>query len=274
MASLISLLISACGPTVIVVTATPTATTVASPTPFPTATAVRSPTPQPSATPPPSSTAAIVLPPTPVGGGYASQSACDQPYLPLRLGATWTYRITSDRDQTYEAREIRTVSSVTGDAVSATATLRIEQTRAGRVLYKADVVYDCSPEGYTLDGGALVPWANFEPGAAWQDVRKWTRQTGDSCWEAGEYSQTYAFAVSAAPAIESVAGTHDGILMTQIGSLSVGPRTSSKECAENTGSRTWLVPGIGRVRSEHTLTNLDNSYRSTTVYDLESFSIP
>ncbi len=257
-------LLPACSPAIVAVTASPTL--------VPTATA------QPPATvapPKPTPTVPVVFPPTPTEAGYSPQTACDHPYLPLRAGASWTYLITTDKDQNYQAREIRTVTTVTGDQASATATVHIEQTKDQRVQYSADVTYTCGPEGYAISGDAtVVPWARFEPGAAWENERKWTQEAADGCRGAGDYTQTFSFKVEAVIGIKSVAGTFDGILMTQTGSLSSGPRTSTTECAESTGSRTWLVPGIGRVRSEHTLIHLDGTYHSTTVYDLESYSIP
>ena len=261
------LLLSACSQTIVVVTATLSASPEPSATLLPTA-ALR-----PTVTPPP--TVPVVLPPTPTEPGYSPQTACDHPYLPLRAGASWTYLITTDKDQNYQAREIRTATTVTGDQASATATVHIEQTKDQRVQYSADVTYTCGPEGYAISGDAtVVPWARFEPGAAWENERKWTQEAADGCRGAGDYTQTFLFKVEAVIGIKSVAGTFDGILMTQTGSLSSGPRTSTTGCAESTGSRTWLVPGIGRVRSEHTLIHLDGTYHSTTVYDLESYSIP
>lgn len=273
--ALAMLLLPACSPTVIVVTATPTATPPPSATPPPTKTLRPTGTASPSPAPSPTATPALPLPPTATIGKYHSQTACDHAYLPLRAGASWTFLITSDKDQNYQAMEIRTVASVKGDETGATAVVHIEQTKDQRVLYSVDVTYQCSADGYVLgDNNSLVPWSHFEPGAIWEETRTWKQPAANSCWGTGDYTQTFSFGVEAARGIKSVAGEYDGILMTQVGSLSVGPRTSSADCAENTGSRTWLVPGIGRVRSEHTLTNLDGTYHSTTVYDLQSYIIP
>lgn len=159
------LLLSACSRTIVVVTATPSSSPEPSATLLPTA-ALR-----PTGTPPP--TVPVVLPPTPTEAGYSPQTACDHPYLPLRAGASWTYLITTDKDQNYQAREIRAVTTVTGDQASATATVHIEQTKDQKLPYSMDVTYKCNPEGYTLgDDTEIVPWARFEPGAAWEDDRK------------------------------------------------------------------------------------------------------
>jgi hypothetical protein len=114
-----------------------------------TATATLAPSPTPTAT----------LPPAPV-----AESACDHPYLPLRLGATWFYEPTLGEGPNIVTV---TVNTVQGDTQSATA----ETT---------EYAYQCDANGLTYSGlrlpvgvitnlsGVFLPPADqLAPGYTW-----------------------------------------------------------------------------------------------------------
>ena len=157
----------------------PTATTAPEPTDTavpvvePTATAVSEPTEEPAAEP-------TTEPEESAAASGAPQSACDNPWLPIREGAAWTYS-GPDTDFTW------TITGVEGDLENATAQMQVDV---------ADVVlnytWDCTPEGMasfdlarlnipmegfnldfaasSIEGVFLPPAEQLTTGVTWQFV--------------------------------------------------------------------------------------------------------
>ncbi|GAB4270504.1 MAG: hypothetical protein Kow0080_15040 [Candidatus Promineifilaceae bacterium] len=131
----------------------PTATTVPEPTTTttpestaitvqePTATTIPDPTSEPTDEPEESS---------PIS--ETPQSACDNPWFPIREGATWTY-------EGADTNLVWTITSVEGDLENATAQMQADV--AGVVL---NYQWDCTPEGIaSFDVAALtVPISGFD----------------------------------------------------------------------------------------------------------------
>lgn len=70
----------------------------------------------------------------------ASQTACDKPFFPVRLGATWTYALSSGGSFTW------TVTSVEGNLVNATASMEsVYQGPEGTIIEVIN--FECSQEG-------------------------------------------------------------------------------------------------------------------------------
>ena len=217
---------------------------------------------------------------TPGAGGYASQTACDHPYFPLRQGATWTYA--------FEAGSYTwTVVEVTGDLSNATARM-IMQWDDVTVSYN----WTCSTEGLTSydfgnivlgsnegvmnfevineSGAWLLPADQLALGATWDSA-----YTMQSTMEAGGQSMvttTDSSQTSTVVGSESVVtdgGAFDALRIDQSGSfrveiagLGIPPVTS-----ESTGAM-WLAYGVGMVRQETTSAGV------ATVMTLISYSIP
>jgi hypothetical protein len=121
-----------------------------------------------SPTPPPAPTA--TLPPTPTP---APQSACDHPFFPLRLGATWIYTATAPvgEGSPGELRTITitdTVTAVEGDLQSATAavgqTLAYGCSSDGLVLLRAAIPFGAVT---SLAGVYLPPADQLTRGSSW-----------------------------------------------------------------------------------------------------------
>jgi hypothetical protein len=88
-------------------------------------------------------TARAALPTTPATAVHVSQTACDHPYFPLRLGATWHYRSSLGLEFDW------TVTEVAGDQSRATATVLNSIHDPPYQLH-----FECGPEGiisYNVD---------------------------------------------------------------------------------------------------------------------------
>lgn len=212
---------------------------------------------------------------------YAAQTACDQPYFPIRNGATWTY---SGQDFTWTW----TVTGVTGDLSNATATM--EAQFGGAAPATATYHWTCDQTGVvsyefgsfnfgqmasvmdikvTKHAGAfLLPEDQLLPGATWDNS-----YTIESTVSAGGLSFTStldiadSYTVGGQDSITTAAGTFDALRVDSSGtynaSASLGPSTSG-----STQGTFWYGRGVGLVR----IVNV--SAGSTSTMDLVSYSIP
>ena len=228
-------------------TATPETATVDSPTPGPTATTTT---------------------------GSDAAAACDHPYFPLRLGATWTYA-TADGSHTYA------VTAVSGTAEKATATM----TRDG----VDEITWQCTADGlvvFTALGGILgfgpqpLDWTVLERTGAWlppsaslAEGARW--QFGFGMEEAPASGETVVGGFTFVQDLE-VAGsepfTLEGEVMDALridSSLVTTPRDLPPASGRDTY---WLVEGLGLVKVEQ--------WREFTVgpatvtYSLTDYDIP
>jgi hypothetical protein len=252
------------------------ATTVAEATQAATAIAAATVTPSPvpgEATATPLGATAVPTEATANAGGYQPQTACDHPYFPLRLGATWQY---SSEFGTYTW----SVTEVSGDLDNATATLNMAMTdvslsyhwtctRAGILSYDYGNVGVSGAEGVDFEvvsseGVWLLPVEQLLPGTAW------THSYAISASSEGGSVTTFTsqnLSVTGLEAIESVAGTVesvrlDGTSVTVINSVGL----AGTEIASS--FTYWLAYGVGMVQSVSTS---DSSSSTTT---LVSYSIP
>ncbi len=243
------------------------------PTPQPTAAveATATPSPEPGeATPTPLPATAE---PTAEAGGYQSQTACDHPYFPLRLGATWEY---ASEFGTYSW----SVTEVSGDLDNASATLNMAMTdvslayhwtctRDGILSYDYGNVGVSGAEGVDFEvvsseGVWLLPAEQLLPGTAWSHSY--------AISAAGEGGSVTTFtsqnlSVTGLEAIESIAGTVesvriDGTSVTVINSAGLAGTEFASSFTY------WLAYGVGMVQS---ISTSDGSASTTT---LVSYSIP
>ncbi len=245
--------------------------------------------------------AVIVIPPTPVAGttpggdgqagptsaagstpepsatetatGYAAQTACDHPYLPLRPGATWTY---SGDNFGYTW----TVDSVAGDLNNATAVVTFSF-EGGTITYH----WACSPEGITYfqsvsmsmgegfvsdttitnqSGATLLSVANLKPGATWNSSYT-MNYTFKGEGISGEVTSTISESHTAGAA-QSLGAYADVIPVVSNGTYTT---TSSFGSSSSSGVSTiYFARGVGIVRMESQF----EGGSSTT--ELVSYNVP
>ncbi len=215
---------------------------------------------------------------TPEPSGYAAQSACDHPYYPLRLGATWTYAFEGG-SYTW------TVVEVSGDLESATAVMNFNLndvvidyhwncTQAGVVSYDfgniglptagADIDFEVT----SSSGAWLLPPEQMVPGATWENA-----YSMNSSYSMGGVSVSMTTDVAesfTAGGIESVttaAGSFDAL---RVNGNSTYNMTNSLVPASSAASANtvWFAYGVGMVRNE------SSSEGTNTTIDLVSYSIP
>lgn len=211
--------------------------------------------------------------------GYASQTACDHPYLPLRSGATWTYA-GSGFGYTW------TVDSVSGDLNNATAQVTFSF-EGGSITY----TWTCTPEGVTYfqggstsfeggevanfnitstSGASLLAVGDLKPGAAWSSAYTmfYTFKGQDMAIDiTTDVSENHTAGEKQTMSLG--AGTFDVIPVTSNGTYTTtssfggaGPTTSSGV------STIYYGYGVGIVRME------SNYSGTSSTTDLVSYSIP
>ena len=167
--------------------------------------------------------------------GGSPQSACDHPYLPLRLGATWTY----DNDAETLIWE---VIDIQGDLNNATAVLRISVSdvvidyswscslREGLSSFGfvnlgiADLGADMTLEQKSADGYFLLPADQLVPGATWvlnlESAFSFSQEAGDQTISVtGDIITVQNNEVVGADPVEFDGQTVDGIQVQQINTI-------------------------------------------------------
>ena len=71
---------------------------------------------------------------------YKSQTACDHPYFPMRIGSTWKYIDDDENTVTWSVTEI------TGDLESARAVVEVTSVVEGQT-FTNNVIWDCDKNG-------------------------------------------------------------------------------------------------------------------------------
>jgi hypothetical protein len=197
--------------------------------------------------------------------GYTGQNACDYPYNPLRIGATWEY---SDPYSTYS----QTVTAATGGPSQTTVTEASTSAYSGG---SANQTYDttCGPdgiEGFQMQfGGAgqgttgkmtmtahsghsLVPPSEMAPGTTWSDAVTWVdvvTQADKVVTMTMDVTDTYT-----AVGVESVttpAGTFSAIRVDTVStSLTTNPSlpAGSQVMTYTSAMTTWYARGVGMVK--------------------------
>ncbi len=216
-------------------------------------------------------------------GPYASQTACDHPYFPMRPGSTWTYNFVSPEVSTTYTM---VVDSVTGDAETAEAkmTMTFESfvfnytwtcTRAGGIQSYDYAMGGGSGAGMSVanvtgDGYFLLPADQLVTNASWT-----YSSAGDVSLEIAGTSMTGSNAMSATNTVAGVGGTYD-YLGTPLGDVLVilSEQTSSITMngatvpASETTSTLQFARGVGLVSSATAGSDVSSS--ST----LASYTIP
>ncbi|MBI4770613.1 MAG: FecR domain-containing protein [Chloroflexi bacterium] len=217
--------------------------------------------------PPPTMTP-TAAPATPGGGGAASgggQTACDNPYFPLRTGASWTYS-TAGGPMTWK------VTNMTGDANSAAGDMTAEF--AGQTTltwqWQCDatgiVSYQFGTLGITQLGqiasyklvshsGTFFPPANLlVPGYSWSnayEIQMEVNIKGATSTMSGTISRSEEFTVTGADPVTVGGQTFDGIQISRSGSSDIQIQapgvTAPATHTEDTGALV-LARGIGIVQ--------------------------
>lgn len=192
--------------------------------------------------------------------GYRPQTACDHPYYPLRLGATWTY-LTPNGETT------ETVESVTGDLANANAVLAVNE--GGTVLKYA---YTCSPDGILHLGSAThncsqMSGVNLPNLEALVSDATWSSELTCANPDSGETYQLSRSDTAGNPqTISTPAGSFDVIVMTvnQTGTL-----TDSYGEYRSTGAGTlYYALGVGLVRSDWVVNGTIPLSNELTTYNI------
>ncbi len=167
--------------------------------------------------------------------GGSPESACDHPYLPLRLGATWTY----DNDGEILNWE---VIDVQGDLDSATAVLRVTAddlildfnwsctSNEGLSSYEfanfglGDLGANMTFEQKSADGSFLLPADKLVPGVTWtinlEHALHYTQDAGDQTIEVtGDMITVQNNEVLGTEPVEFDGQTFDGIQIQQVDNI-------------------------------------------------------
>jgi hypothetical protein len=203
---------------------------------------------------------------------FTPQTACDHPYLPLRLGATWTYAgRTGD--------SIITVTGVDGDQDNATATL----TKVVQGITDVTTV-TCGPVGIRSDsttGDVLGLSWQFEFGPSWErtEVSGFWLLPYSQLIPGARWSSHSAFAsaqgrTSARDQEHTVAGIESIPLDGQpVEALRVDMTLGYDANLDTSGNASeWFVRGIGLVKSEAQITT--SGVTGDNNLELMSYSVP
>jgi hypothetical protein len=210
----------------------------------------------------------------PNGSDYESQTACDHPFFPLRVGAAWTYS-SNTGTQTFQ------VTDVVGDATTATATLLRDGadtitwhcTGEGLAAYASlDMFLGVDPEsvGWSLastTGVWLPPAGDLVPGAEWDFhfVLEEDPAGGNVVIGSSDFAQDLA-----AVGMEAFELEGETVQALRIDSTLV---TTPKGFPPAPGRDTyWLVQGVGLVRAEQWREFTTGP--ETVVRTLQSYAMP
>jgi len=208
-------------------------------------------------------------------GSYQMQTACDNPYNPIRPGATWTYSTSGTGFG--DINWTLTVDSITGDLKSATA--EVTETFGG-----ATYTYQwlCSPNGMqwqatggtTPNGTMTATVTDYEgqrllapgllvPGATWTESYLQASKTSTGTLNE-RFSGTYT--LDGLQSVTTNLGTFDALTVTSNTTdelTSTGGKTVSQQV-----TTTYYVSGVGPVRYR-VKADIGN-----TLSDLISYTIP
>lgn len=215
---------------------------------------------------------------TPEGttGNYQSQTACDQPYFPLRTGATWNYSSSDGFSYTW------VVNSVAGDLNSATANVSY-------IFDQGTVTYDwtCNADGVTyfmggtvateggtatvtvnnLSGASILAGNQMVPGATWSSGYDMTMDisvSGVSVSSTTSTSETHS--AGDIQSLTNGAGTFDVLPVTTNSDFTT--TNSAGSFSSSSSSVSYFAYGVGLIRTE---TSFDGG---SMTYELVSYSVP
>jgi hypothetical protein len=204
-----------------------------------------------------------------VPGGYAAQTACDHPYLPLRLGANWVYQ-SSEGSFTWK------VTEVTGDLSSATAVMVME---VGETTITNN--WSCSDQGIVwhnfgaFSAGAADSYAQFEllaSDGAWLPAP-------ENLYVGAAWTHAYSMRMTMAGAgdLNMVADVVMNITASGLEQVVAPAGTYETLRLDGTGENTLNIAGVGANADVSTYTYLlargVGIVRSTTVWDGGSSTI-
>jgi hypothetical protein len=213
---------------------------------------------------------------------YAAQSACDYPYNPMRLGATWEYALAG-------ALYSETVKAVTGGMPQANVTVAYDSGDS-----RGTYGMTCGPNGIedfqqqfgalgqgasvqmtmtSHSGWTLVPPDQLAPGVSWQSTVEWRmRQEANGQAFNMTYQMADAYTAVGVESVTTPAGTFEAIRVdnhstTRISGL---PQiTGANGITETTSSLTsWYARGVGLVKMTV------NGDRPMVVEELIAYSVP
>jgi hypothetical protein len=235
-------------------------------TPLSTATSTVTPSPTPQApTVTPTPTDAPTGTPSPTATADPLHTACDHPYLPLRLGATWEYT-----DGT--GNWTQEVTQVAGGATTATATVVQRYANGGSVTF----IWECSDAGLltistATDLGATQSSAKnagsgvhllgadlLRPGATWRF--EGTQEFSNSSGQSAVSQVSTAYVAKNLETIQTVAGPFEALPVSI-----VFTSTSTAGASQTFTTTNWYASGVGLVYSD---------VRGQLKWDLVSFQIP
>jgi hypothetical protein len=208
-------------------------------------------------------------------GGYQMQTACDNPYNPIRPGATWTYSTSGTGFG--DINWTLTVDSVTGDLKSAKAEVT-ESFGGATYTYQ----WLCSPDGMQWEatggmtpngtmtatvtdykGQRLLAPALLVPGATWTESYLQASKTSTGTLNES-FSGTYT--LDGLQSVTTGLGTFDALTVTSNTTdelTSTGGKTTSQQV-----NTFYYVSGVGPVRY------VVKADVGNTLSDLVSYTVP
>jgi hypothetical protein len=221
-------------------------------------------------------------PPAPIAATPAAPNACDNPYMPIIVGATWNYNLTGPLPDTY----VHSVLSLEGDGFTEQDVYASGVTRTGQWKCENGNLVALNPsgggsanvstEGVSVDfkttahEGVTLP-ASMNPGDSWsQSLTLEGTQTinGESNPASNQLSQNCT-----ALGVEVVtvpAGTFDAMRVecNTVMNISVTVQGTPFQNTMTLNNSTWYAPKVGMVKTVSTGNGLDSTI------ELTSFSIP
>ena len=218
--------------------------------------------------------------------GSGSQTACDNPYLPMRPGATWTYQGTEDT-------LVWEVMDVQGDMETATAVLAITvgdvsidyrwECAAGEGMASFDFAslgsapagVELTIEQVSIDGQFLLPAEELVPGASWttnmESAISFVQEAEGTTLEVtGDMTSEQQNTVVNADPVEFQGQSVAGLRIEQVNQITMllSLMGTAMEQAMTITNNQFLGYGIGIV-SQTSITDF-----GTESMDLVSYSIP
>jgi len=228
---------------------------------------ISSPTFIPTLTPePPIETPTEIQTPIPTGvAGYQPQSVCDNPYWPLRVGATWTYQITGPDGKT--STDTITVANIESTATSTSAYLTEgEWTYPARCGSKGVWVAAPLMIAISLPEGKLIPGTSQESSST------------SSFFEGGPtFTETNVIIVENGGTVVTPAGSFETVSFSWTASYAPDPSDYGEQIGINSWyadrGEIWFAVGVGFVREEISHRNIRGETKSS-VFVLTSYYIP
>jgi|GEM_PF-3869398 len=251
-------------------------TVAAPPTAVPTNTVAA---PTPTTVPP--TAAPTTAAPSPTSGSLAStDTICDNPYYPVKPGATWVYQNTHTGTAPGTTTTTETVSDITPtsfvrDYTTGAKTSQIHWTCSASGLTSGDFNPDPASTGASsltfqvlqASGTTIPPADQWKVGTTWQDSYNVTMHMAPSGSKAvpavsGTGTITVTYKILAKSDVTVPAGTYSGWQVSDTLNENLAMTMNGKAMPINAikvPGTLWMVPNVGMVKNEVKVSGMDST---------------